>query len=99
MLTFRGAPSGKALEAWGDNFFLKVGAVTIRVPVFKKYPFGKEGAPGPRLETWAQIWGRGPKFGSMGPDLGPWAQIWAPGLKFWPRGPDPTHITKTRCAP
>ena len=51
MLTFRGAPSGKGLEAWRDNFSLKVGVVRIRVLVSKKYPFGKEGArarAGPR---------------------------------------------------
>ena len=35
MLTFRGAPSGKALEAWRDNFSLKVGATRIRVLVSK----------------------------------------------------------------
>ena len=44
MLVFRGAPSGKGLEAWGDNFFFKVGVVRIRVLVSKKYPIGKEGA-------------------------------------------------------
>ena len=97
MLTFRGAPSGKALEAWEDNFFFKVGAVRIRVRVFKKYPFGKEGARArgpPDLGPWAQIWAPGPKFGPMGPKFGPWAQnlgpgpkIWAPGPKIWALGP------------
>ena len=48
MLTFRGAPSGKGLEAWGDNFFFKVGVVRIQALVSKKYPVEKEGArPGP----------------------------------------------------
>ena len=59
MLTFRGAPSGKGLEAWRDNFSLKVGVVRIRAPVSKKYPIGKEGAQarGPLdLGPWAQIW-------------------------------------------
>ena len=37
MLTFRGAPPGKGLEAWRDNFSLKVGVVRIRVLVSKKY--------------------------------------------------------------
>ena len=48
MLVFRGAPSGKGLEAWGDNFFFKVGVVRIQALVSKKYPVEKEGArPGP----------------------------------------------------
>ena len=48
MLTFRGAPSGKGLEAWGDNFFFKVGVVRIQALISKKYPVEKEGArPGP----------------------------------------------------
>ena len=37
MLTFRGAPSGKALEAWRDNFSLKVGATKIPALISKKY--------------------------------------------------------------
>ena len=40
MLTFRGAPSGKALEAWRDNFSLKVGATRIRVLVSKNIGLG-----------------------------------------------------------
>ena len=76
MLTFRGAPSGKGLEAWRDNFFLKVGLVRIRALVSKKYPSGKEGARArgpPDLGPWAQIWAHGPKFGPLGPKFGPWA--------------------------
>ena len=82
MLTFRGAPPGKGLEAWRDNFSLKVGVVRIRVLVFKKYPSGKEGARAPQI--WAQIWAHGPKFAPLGPNFGPWAQNWALGLKFGP---------------
>ena len=37
MLTFRGAPSGKALEAWRDNFSLKVSATKIPALISKKY--------------------------------------------------------------
>ena len=58
ILTFRGALSGKGLEAWGDNFFFKVGVVRIWVLVSKKYPFGKEGARArgpPDLGPCAQI--------------------------------------------
>ena len=76
MLTFRGAPSGKGLEAWRGNFFLKVGLVRIRALVSKKYPSGKEGARArgpPDLGPWAQIWAHGPKFGPLGPKFGPWA--------------------------
>ena len=83
MLTFRGAPSGKGLEAWRDNFFFKVGVVRIRVLVSKKYPIGKEGARargppdlGPNLGPWAQIWAPGPKIWALSPKFGPWAQIW-----------------------
>ena len=75
MLTFRGAPSGKALEAWRDNFSLKVGATKIPALISKKYSknigfgfwmgfdiwMGKEGARA-----------RGPP--DLGPNLGPWAQ-------------------------
>ena len=81
MLTFRGAPPGKGLEAWRDNFSLKVGVVRIRTLVSKKYPIGKEGARA-----------RGPP--DLGPNLGPWAQIslgpkiWAPGPKIWALGPN-----------
>ena len=76
MLTFRGAPPGKGLEAWRDNFSLKVGVVRIRALVSKKYPIGKEGAQAPPdLGPWAQIW------------LGP-ARILGPGRKFWALGPN-----------
>ena len=60
MLTFQGAPSGKGLEAWGDIFFLKVGATGIRVLVSKKYSFGKEGArPGPGAPVLKNAFGVG----------------------------------------
>ena len=81
MLTFRGAPPGKGLEAWRDNFSLKVGVVRIRTLVSKKYPIGKEGARArgpPDLGPWAQIWAPGPKFWAPGP------KFWALGLKFGP---------------
>ena len=65
MLTFRGAPSGKALEAWRDNFFLKVGVVRIRVLVSKKISERKRRGPGPGPPRF------GPKSGPMGPNLGP----------------------------
>ena len=86
MLTFRGAPSGKGLEAWRDNFSLKVGVVRIRVLVSKKYPIGKEGARArgpPDLGPWAQIWALGPKIWALGPKFGPL------GPKFGPWGPGP----------
>ena len=96
MLTFRGAPSGKGLEAWRDNFSLKVGVVRIRTLVSKKYPIGKEGARArgpPDLGPWAQIWAHGPKFGPLGPNFGPlgqnfgpWAQI---GALYLITGPGP----------
>ena len=100
MLTFRGAPSGKGLEAWRDNFSLKVGVVRIRAPVSKKYPIGKEGARargppdlGPNLGPWAQIWALGPKnwapgpkFWALGLKFGPWAQI---GALYLITGPGP----------
>ena len=70
MLTFRGAPPGKGLEAWRDNFSLKVGVVRIRTLVSKKYPIGKEGARArapPDLGPWAQNLGPGPKNWALGP--------------------------------
>ena len=95
MLTFRGAPSGKGLEAWRGNFFLKVGLVRIRALVSKKYPSGKEGA---RARGPPDL-GPGPKSEPMGPKIGPWAQnlgpgpkIWAPGPKIWALGPLQRHL-------
>ena len=82
MLTFRGAPSGKALEAWRDNFSLKVGVVRIRTLVSKKYPIGKEGARArgpPDLGPWAQNLGPGPKIWALGPNLGPGPIFFAVG--------------------
>ena len=84
MLTCRGAPSGRGLEAWGDNFFFKVGALRIQVLVSKKYPVEKEGArPGPGAPVLKNAFGVGKPSGvgrpgsylGPAPSLGPWATI------------------------
>ena len=87
MLTFRGAPSGKSLEAWREHFSLKVGVVRIRALISKKYHIGKEGARARAPQIWApgpKSGPMGPKFGPLGPKFGPWAQIWAQGRRFSP---------------
>ena len=80
MLTFRGAPPGKGLEAWRDNFSLKVGATKIPALISKKYSknigfgfwmgfdiwMGKEGARAQGPQIWAQIWALGSKIWALG---------------------------------
>ena len=61
MLVFRGAPSGKALEAWRDNFFLKVGVVRIWVLFPKNILLEKKGSG-------ASVLKNGPRFAVVGPD-------------------------------